>query len=409
MTRDIWDQCQVPNKNIVFKEFRGLWGWVLDNKAPLLTNDPESDPRSCGTPWGHIQIERFISVPALREGELKGLIAAANSAREYTGDDLFVVRKLASIYSLAVERWLSEQSRLESESRFRQLFSRMLDGFAYHRIVVDDEGRPVDYVFLEVNEAFERLTGLRSEDVVGEHGTEVFPGVDDEHSGLIARYGKVALQGEDTRFEQYLPQLDRWFAVSAYCPGPGFFCTVFEDITERKRLSDELWVMASTDALTGCDSRRRILDRLDEELHRASRYQHPLSILLIDVDALKAINDMHGHAMGDAALQRVVSMSTNELRRSDSIGRLGGDEFLIVLPETSQTRADEVAQRLCHAIGLIRIQSQKGELPVAVSIGGAWWRPGEALRDVDQILKEADEALYAAKQQGRHGVMMRES
>ena len=104
MTRGVWDVCQVEEKDIVFEEFGGLWGWTLDHHQALMTNHPGEDPRSTGIPDGHIPIERFLSVPALFGGELVGQIALANPGREYTSADLELAERLGDIYALAVQR-----------------------------------------------------------------------------------------------------------------------------------------------------------------------------------------------------------------------------------------------------------------------------------------------------------------
>jgi signal transduction histidine kinase/DNA-binding response OmpR family regulator len=104
MTREIWEGCQMPDKDIVFRNFCGLWGWVLCNKEPLLTNNPKDDPRSSGIPAGHIPISRFISVPSLAGEELVGQLAFANSDREYTQKDVQLLRRFADIYAIALQR-----------------------------------------------------------------------------------------------------------------------------------------------------------------------------------------------------------------------------------------------------------------------------------------------------------------
>ena len=95
MTRDVWQICEVPEKDIVFRRFGGLWGWVLKNRKPLMTNDPAADDRAGGVPDGHIPIERFLSVPALFKDRLVGQIALANASRDYGQEDLAFVTRLA--------------------------------------------------------------------------------------------------------------------------------------------------------------------------------------------------------------------------------------------------------------------------------------------------------------------------
>jgi diguanylate cyclase (GGDEF)-like protein len=126
LTRDIWEKCHVTDKRIIFEKFSGLWGWVLDNKAPLLTNSPSEDPRSTGIPDGHIPIERFLSAPALIGENLVGQIALANSKRDYTDRDLQLITRFASIYAIAVQRKWSEEKLfyLSMHDALTELYNR---------------------------------------------------------------------------------------------------------------------------------------------------------------------------------------------------------------------------------------------------------------------------------------------
>ena len=117
LTRDIWEIYHIEDEHVVFKKFHGLWGWVLDNKEPLLTNAPAEDPRSSGVPPGHIPIHRFLSAPALVGEELVGQVAVANSRRDYTERDLALIERLASAYALAVQRArTAEELRMAKEA-----------------------------------------------------------------------------------------------------------------------------------------------------------------------------------------------------------------------------------------------------------------------------------------------------
>ncbi|MFZ2197809.1 MAG: PAS domain S-box protein, partial [Thermodesulfovibrionales bacterium] len=138
------------------------------------------------------------------------------------------------------ERKLAEEALIRSESKYRSLFTNMINGLALQKIITDAEGRPVDYTFIEVNPAFEKITGLKEKEVVGRRVTEVMPGIENDPAGWIDIYGRVALTGEDCRFEQYSARLGRWFSVSAFSPMKGFFVAIFEDITPRKQMEEEL-------------------------------------------------------------------------------------------------------------------------------------------------------------------------
>jgi len=131
------------------------------------------------------------------------------------------------------------ESLKESEAEYQFLFTNMIDGFAYHKILLDETGKPIDYIFLEVNDAFEKLTGLKREDLIGKRVTQSLPGIENDPADWIGIYGKVALTGETIKFENYSAQLDRWYSVSAYSPEREYFAAVFEDITDRKKAEFE--------------------------------------------------------------------------------------------------------------------------------------------------------------------------
>lgn len=130
-----------------------------------------------------------------------------------------------------------EEALRESEKRYRLLFENMMHGFAYCRMIFDESGLPADFVYLEVNKAFEILTGLG--DVTGKRVTEVIPGVKEAHPELFEIYGRVASTGKPEKFEIEFAPLKVWFSISVYCPEKGCFVAVFDDITERKQAEEE--------------------------------------------------------------------------------------------------------------------------------------------------------------------------
>ncbi|MHB8846295.1 MAG: PAS domain-containing protein [Nitrospirota bacterium] len=146
--------------------------------------------------------------------------------------------RFANTVTDITERKLAEEGLKEREQKYRTLIDRMIDGFALHEIVLDASGLPRDYRFLEVNRAFERLTGLRGADIIGQCVTQVLPDIRESDFDWIGAYGKVALTGEELRIEQYSEELGKWYSITAYSPQKGFFATIFEDITARKKAED---------------------------------------------------------------------------------------------------------------------------------------------------------------------------
>jgi PAS domain S-box-containing protein len=123
--------------------------------------------------------------------------------------------------------------------KYRLPIENMLDAFAYHQIVTTDDGKPVDYVFLETNRAFEEMTGLKREKIIGKKVTEVLPGIEKGEFDWIGTYGRVALNGETARFENFSEPLGRWYEASAYSDKPGYFAVVFRDITDSKMKTEQ--------------------------------------------------------------------------------------------------------------------------------------------------------------------------
>jgi PAS domain S-box-containing protein len=140
----------------------------------------------------------------------------------------------------AARRKAANGALRSSERKYSALFENMQDGFAYHKVLFDKAGRPVDYVFLEINDAFERLTGLKRENVLGKTVTEVLPGIENDPADWIGKYGKVATTGQPMKFESYSAPLQKWHLVFAYSPEEGYFVATFEDVSERKRTEDAI-------------------------------------------------------------------------------------------------------------------------------------------------------------------------
>lgn len=172
---------------------------------------------------------------------------------------------------------------------------------------------------------------------------------------------------------------------------------------EKSRLYADLQRLAITDVLTGCYNRRGLFEMGQREMERARRYGRPLSIIMIDIDHFKLVNDRFGHAAGDLALQALVQRIQSQVREIDLVGRYGGEEFIILLPENNLISAAQVAERLRRAISEHTISTPQGEISLTVSIGVA--QADEATENLEALIARADLALYAAKQRGRNCVV----
>ncbi len=183
---------------------------------------------------------------------------------------------------------------------------------------------------------------------------------------------------------------------------------------------EEMQRIATTDELTGIPNRRSIFSIGKQEFERSQRYNSPFSILMIDIDKFKSINDTHGHDIGDEALKMMVKVILNCLRKVDYIGRLeteeealakkghlgrlGGEEFVVILPHTDLKGAYKAAQRVCDAMPTETLQVKDETVSITVSIGVATYDPKD--NKIDDILKRADLALFGAKKNGRNRVAL---
>ena len=172
---------------------------------------------------------------------------------------------------------------------------------------------------------------------------------------------------------------------------------------ELKVLNKELTRLATTDSLTGAFNRRHFMDQASAEVSRARRYGNPLTVMMLDIDHFKRVNDTYGHSIGDLALIQMTRTCLETLRTEDIFGRLGGEEFAAVLPETDLEGAKLTGERLREQIGRIEIETPAGPLKMTSSVGIGVYDASED--SVEPSLNRADEALYAAKKSGRNRVV----
>jgi diguanylate cyclase (GGDEF)-like protein len=185
------------------------------------------------------------------------------------------------------------------------------------------------------------------------------------------------------------------------------FAVVLRDVTERRVTGEQLRRLLTTDYLTGATNRGHFFDLAEAEFARHSQQDLPISALMLDLDHFKTINDCFGHAAGDGVLKRLVEVCRAQLRASDVLARMGGEEFAVLLPDTTLPEAQLIAERMCRSI------SADIELPPGGCLGGTLWQSGRvgvsigcaatnaSIVGVDALLNAADAALYAAKRAGR--------
>lgn len=294
---------------------------------------------------------------------------------------------------------------LEQRQRMAEtliIFKAAIDSSSAGIFIVNRQG-----IIQYVNESFIKVTGFAEAEAVGKK-TDIL-GSGETPSEVYHDLWTTILAGESWQHELLNRKKDGTLYWANVLIAPvsndekGYFVVVMEDITERKKLQELLQRFATIDPLTGVANRRHFMERLEGQFQEAIVLEQPLSLLMLDIDYFKDTNDSYGHAAGDLVLQHFTAQCLACLRSEDSMGRLGGEEFAILLPETALANAREIAEQ-------IRARIEETAIPIfpqvtiriTCSIGVA--QRGETEYDMDSLLSRADMALYEAKHKGRNRV-----
>ena len=178
---------------------------------------------------------------------------------------------------------------------------------------------------------------------------------------------------------------------------------MFVDITDRKFAEMELERLARTDVLTGVTNRRHFFELAEIEYQRFQRYKHPLTVMLLDIDHFKQVNDRYGHLAGDHVLRHIANECRKLLRGSDQFARYGGEEFISLLIETTHESAVETAERIRGQIEKSEIEFKGMAIPLTISIGLAFAEDDPNI-NLEKMIDRADKALYQSKENGRNKV-----
>ncbi len=286
-----------------------------------------------------------------------------------------------------------ENQVLKSEEKFRKLFERMNEGVAIQKLIYDeDRDKVTDYCILDVNPAYEEILGLKKSDIIGKSAKKIYKC---EKSPFIDIYLGVTTTDKSYKFESYSEEIGRYFRVSAFSLGNDMFGTIFEDITQQKQQQEKIDYLSYHDTLTGLYNRAYYemqLAKLDIKDHM------PLSILMMDLNALKLVNDTFGHDMGDKLLKKAAS-ALYEINLSESFSaRIGGDEFICVLPNTDGEKAKMIAGQIKLRCSMLEVNA----LPVSLSVGIA--TKNFFAQNIKQTVILADQDMYENKQTEGSGI-----
>ncbi len=294
-------------------------------------------------------------------------------------------------------------ARLETEHHLRLLTVAVRQSPT--SIVITDQAGAITYV----NPAFCALTGYDQEEVIGKNPR--FQQSGETPPETFAELWRTLTAGRIWRGEFTNQHKDGSIYQEQAAIAPIFgddgaithYVATKLDVTEQRSLEVQLRRLATIDSLTGTFNRRRFHELLMIELTRSSRYERDLALLMLDIDHFKRVNDTHGHAVGDEVLAAFVEACRQALRESDIIGRLGGEEFGVILPETTLASAVATAERLRTHVAEMVVASESGDVRITVSLGVTSMAPGTD-ETPETTLRRADRALYRAKEGGRDRV-----
>ncbi|MDT4290892.1 diguanylate cyclase [Methylomonas sp. MO1] len=274
-----------------------------------------------------------------------------------------------------------------------------------HGVVITDIDARIEWA----NKAFETLTGFSRQEAIGMRPNELVKSGKQDPAFYQALWETILAgntwRGEIVNRRKNGELYDEELVISPVKDQQGcirHFVGVKQDVSERKRMQTELWELATTDGLTGFLNRRHFMARLENEFARVKRSNHRVAVLMLDLDHFKQINDGYGHPTGDAMLQHFAGIMRAELREIDVVGRIGGEEFAIFMPETDAEPAMIIAERLRKVLADTPLFIDKHTIPITVSIGIALMHADSGTADC--VLTKADKALYTAKENGRNCV-----
>lgn len=391
------------------------------------------------------ELRSIIAAPLFIDGGLVGAIYLDNQLAKGVFDerDVEVLRAIANHVPTALETAKAAQLKVDvATEREKRQFAEQLRTFTNEVNELFDVEKILGRTLEELEKLFDFDHGWAarvSEDALESHCRAGENGVESSLQSQVnleppaaGEYIQSVLETETARMISPVDEGDRerepfiigsarsWFAlplksgsgdivgiVALSDRQPEAFATGHFELSQatadQAGLAIEKTLLATVDPLTDVYNRRKLFDLADREVARARRYGHPLSVLMLDIDDFKQINDHYGHSAGDTVLSELASVCEDSLRETDAFGRYGGEEFAAILPETTAREAnEEIGERLRRNVDQTGFETDQGRIDVTVSIGVATM--DDSIDDIRQLLERADEALYKAKRSGKNRV-----
>jgi diguanylate cyclase (GGDEF)-like protein/PAS domain S-box-containing protein len=303
-----------------------------------------------------------------------------------------------------ISRDITDRKRMEIElSEAKQLSDKIINSLPGIFYMLDQQGN-----FIRWNSNFKEIASYSDEEMLGKYVLDFI--AEQDRDLITTRIQEVFEKGESFAEAHLLTKQGK--SIPYYFTGcrillqdQFYLIGLGQDITNRKKMEEELWRLANTDFLTGLMSRRYFMKKIEEEFILLCNHDiNCCSILMLDLDHFKYINDTYGHAVGDTVLKHFSALLQSNLRQMDVAGRLGGEEFAVILPYIDANEAKQCAERLRNIVANSPIIENDNVISITVSIGISMLREND--RYADTALIRADNALFAAKNNGRNTIQI---
>lgn len=420
---------------------------VFTQNQPLTVNNVSADfPNFTQIPQSQHEICSWLGAPLTIKGKPIGILSLdAHDYNKFNAEHARLVSAFADQVSIALENTRLYKDEVQSAARFKTLYE-------FGQSIITK--MKLDDMYPEIYEAVKKLMkteyfsialvdrekGLISDVFIRDKGEDVELQTRAIGKGL---FGKVISSGKPLLFHSFsLEEVNKTGAIvvgntdeeeisqsilivplkassgvigvlSAQSYTPNMYDEKDTEVLqllasntavaiENARLFQTIQSMAITDELTGLYNRRKFYDTAVQEFERSRRYQRPLSVIMLDIDHFKKVNDTYGHAIGDQVLQGLAHVIKGNLRQVDILARYGGEEFVILLPETTVEEALRTAERLRTSTADATLPTRVGNMSVTISLGVI--NQDESCRNLEELLDRSDQALYASKRTGRNKV-----
>lgn len=397
-SEEVMAACQVEKQETIYQlDKTGIWGEAVRQRRPIVINDfQKENPLKKGCPNGHVAMTKFLTIPVVKDKQIVGVVGLANKATDYDETDILNIRLLMeAVWTVTESKKVAEALR-SSEEKLKTIIETSPDGIA-----ISTMDGMVEFVTAQTV----AMWGYDSQDEMV--GRNILDFVHQSYHEKAIYFITEMINGHLTGAAEYL--MVRKDGSLFYCETNANILRdknkdaigilhIERDITERKKLEEELQDLVIKDQLTGLYNRRKIDEVLKNQKAETDRTDQSLAIIMADIDLFKRVNDQYGHLVGDQVLTEVTEILAKGIRKSDVLGRWGGEEFIVICTDTDLAGAMVLAEKLRKMI-------ESHEFYLAgkktCSFGVSQLRKDES---IDALLSRSDQALYRAKDQGRNCV-----